>query len=197
MKLAILVLALTGFACVAPRAEAAPLILPAHDVVVRYEVMAPGQPPHDYDVSFSADSQRARIDDPVRGLWFLVDFRASTAALVVPQMHAVVTEPDLANLAQLLDQARDARFTPLGRERIAGLSCTRYLVLTRDATGTACLTNSGVALSVSGQDARGSAHAKALSVAATPVPPRSLLPPEGYSTLALPPGMIAALLGSG
>ena len=177
-------------------AAPAPQFLPNRDVEVQYTVSVPGQPPHDYDLSFSAESERVRIDDPARGLRFLVDLRDASAALVVPQMHVVVTEPDLANLAAMLQRVDAARFTPLGEATIAGLRCTRYLVLSSQATATTCLTRDGIALAVSGQDSDGSAQVVADSVTEAPVPPDSLVPPAGFASVALPRGTIAALLGN-
>jgi hypothetical protein len=177
-------------------AGVAPQFLPNRDVEVQYTVTMPGQPPHDYDLSFSAESERLRIDDPVRGLWFLVDLRDASAALVVPQMRVVVTEPDLANLAAILQSAGAAQFTPLGEVTIAGLRCTRYMVFSEHATGTTCLTRGGIALAVSGQDSHGSAQVLADSVAEATVPPDSLVPPADFSSIALPSGIISALLGN-
>lgn len=176
-------------------AATAPQFLPDRDVEVQYTVTTPGQPPRDYHLSFSAESERVRIDDAARGLWFLVDLRDASAALVVPALHAVVTDTDLANLAAILQSARAARFTALGEATIAGLRCTRYQVVSEQATGTACLTRQGIALAVSGQDSRGSAQAVADSVTEAAVPPDSLAPPPGFSVINLPPGTIAALLG--
>ena len=175
-------------------AAMAPRVLPESDVKVQYTVTAPGRSPHDYALSFSAESERLRIDDPEHGIWFLVDLRDDSAALVVPQLHVVVTEPDLANLAALLQSVREARFTPLGEATIAGLRCTRYLVHSEQATGTACLTRGGIALAVSGQDAHGSAQAVADSVTEARVSPDSLTPPPDFSNIPLPKGVISALL---
>ncbi len=173
-----------------------PQFLPDRDVEVHYTVTAPGRPSHDYNLSFSAESERLRIDDPAHGLWFLVDLRDASAALVVPQMHVVVTELDLANLAAILQSARAARFTPLGEATIAGLRCTRYLVLSEQASGTTCLTRNGIALALSGQDSRGSAQVVADSVTEATVPPDNLVPPPDFSSITLPRGTIAALLGN-
>ncbi|MGH7050820.1 MAG: hypothetical protein ACREE5_09270 [Acetobacteraceae bacterium] len=176
-------------------AATAPRLLPDRDVKVEYTVTAPGRAPQAYDLSFSAESKRLRIDDPARGLWFLVDLRDASAVIVVPQMHVVVSEPDLSNLAVILHRAETARFTPLGEATIAGLRCTRYLVSSQQVSGKACLTRGGIALEVSGEDSRGSAEAIADQVVEAPVPPESLVPPPGFPSLALPPGTIAALLG--
>jgi hypothetical protein len=172
-----------------------PQILPERDVKVEYTVTVPGRSPHDYALSFSAESERLRIDDPEHSLWFLVDLRDDSAALVVPWLHVVVTEPDLANLAALLQSVKEAQFMPLGEATIAGLRCTRYRVLSKQATGTACLTGGGVALTVSGQDSRGSARAVADSVTEATVPSDSLAPPPDFSNIELPRGVISALLG--
>ena len=177
-------------------AATVPQFLPNRDVEVQYTVTAPGQPPHEYGLSFSAKSERARIDDVARGIWFLVDLRDASAALVVPQLRAVVTDTDLANLAAILQSVGAARFTPLGEATIAGLRCTRYLVLSEKATGTTCLTANGIALAVSGQDSRGSARVVADSVSEAMVPPDSLTPPPDFSVITLPRGVVAALLGN-
>jgi len=179
-------------------ADAAPFpqFLPDRDVEIRYTVTVPDQPSHDYDLSFEARSERLRIDDPSRGLWFLVDLRDASAAMVVPQMRIVVTEPDLANLAAIMQSAKSAQFTPLGEATIAGLRCTRYQVLSNEATGTVCLTRNGIALAVSGQDSHGSAQVVADSVTEASVPPDSLAPPPGFASVTLPRGAIAALLGN-
>ena len=176
-------------------ATSVPQFLPNRDVEVQYTLTVPGRSPHDYDLSFSAESERLRIDDPAHDLWFLVDLRNSSATLVVPQMHVVVTEPDLANLAAILQGAKSARFTPLGDTTIAGLRCTRYLVQSEQASGTACLTRNGIALAVSGQDKRGSAQIVADSVTEAPVPPDNLVPPPDFPSITLPSGTIEALLG--
>jgi len=184
--------------CQPLRADAStiPQFLPNRDVEIQYTVTAPGQPSRDYNLSFSAESERLRIDDPAHGLWFLVDLRDASAALVVPQMHVVVTAPDLANLASVLQSAKAARFTPLGEATIAGLRCTRYLVLSGQASGTTCLTRNGIALAVSGQDSRGSAQVVADHVTEAPVPPDNLVPPPDFPSITLPRGTIEALLGN-
>lgn len=198
-RLAVVLALLIGVTLLAPRCAAAttaPQLLPERDVEIHYTVSVPGQPSHDYDLAFSAESGRARIDDPTRGLWFLVDLRNATAALVVPEMHAVVTEPDLAGLAAILQSAKTAQFVPLGEATIAGLRCTRYRVISDQAKGTACLTPDGIALAVSGEDSHGSARAVADSVTEARVPPDRLAPPDNFLRLALPRGAIAALLGN-
>lgn len=192
-------LALALLARVAPFAPkpahaATPRFLPETDVKVQYTLTVPGRSPHVYDLAYSAESERLRIDDPARGLWFAADLEKASAAVVVPELHAIIAAPKLANLATILQTMRTARFTPVGEATIAGLPCTRYEVVSERASGTACLTAQGVALSVTGRDARGSAEAVASSVREAMIPPDFFVPPANFSTITLPPAAIAALL---
>lgn len=190
---------LIGAALLQPHSAGAavpPQFLPDRDVEVQYTLTVPGQPPHTYDLTFGAKRQRFRIDDPARGVWFLVDLRDASAALVVPQMHMAITDLDLTNLAAILHSVGAARFRNLGETTIAGLRCTRYLVRSEQATGTACLTRNGIPLAVYGRNSRGSARVVADSVTDAAVPPDSLELPTDVSVVALPPGTVAALLGN-
>lgn len=175
-------------------AATVPRFLPETDVKVQYTLTVPGRAPHVYDLAYSAESERLRIDDPARGLWFAADLRKASAAVIVPELHAIIAAPKLSNLATILQTVRTARFTPVGEATIAGLHCTRYEVVSERASGTACLTPDGVALSVTGKDARGSAEAVASSVTEAAVPAGFLTPPANFSTITLPPSAIAALL---
>jgi len=172
-----------------------PAFLPDRDVAVSYEVSAPGRPVMQYQLQYSAADQRARIDDPARGLFFLADLQAGRAELVVPALNSVVDAPDLSGLTAQLANAGNARFTPLGPGHYAGLGCEKYLVLGEQGSGTACLTPDGVILHFAGHDAHGSAEVTADSVSYQTVPPEALAPPEGFSRITLPPGALAQLLG--
>lgn len=175
-------------------AATTPRLLPETDVKVQYTLTVPGRAPHVYDLAYNAESERLRIDDPARGLWFAADLREASASVVVPELHAIIAAPKLSNLATILEAMRTAHFTPIGEATIAGLRCTRYEVASARASGTACLTPDGVALAVAGKDARGSAEAVASAVTEAAVPLGFLMPPTNFSTITLPPGAIAALL---
>lgn len=193
MKLYVFLFAVLG---VAPAyAGEHPAFLPTRDVAVSYTVSAAGRAPAQYQLQYDAADERARIDDPAHGTYFLADLPAGRAQLVVPGLHSVVDAPDLSAFTAQISNAGNARFTPLGPGRYAGLGCEKYLVLSQQGTGTACLTSDGVILHFSGHDAHGSADITATSVSYQPVSPGDLASPVGYSAINLPPGALQQLLG--
>jgi hypothetical protein len=192
LKRILAVLVLLGLA--PAQADTRPVFLPEQDVAVRYVLSAPGRPAQTYQLEYDAAAQRARIDDPAHGTYFLVDLPAGRAELVVPMLRSVVTAPDLAGLAQQVYSADGARFTPIGHAVYAGLRCARYLVLSAQGTATACIAPDGVTLNFSGQDAHGSAEVTATAVAFGPQPAGEFVAPDGFGRITLPPGALAQLL---
>jgi hypothetical protein len=179
-------------------ADSMPLILPNRDVVVEYQVSAPGQADQTYRLEYDATSQRARINNPAQNSYFLVNLPAGTAQIVVPQLNSVVNAPDLASLTrQLTDAGDNARFTPLGQADYAGMSCRNWLILSAQGTATACLTPDGVALHFDGKDAQGSGDVTATSVTFGPQPGPDFSPPSGYNAINLPPGVLQQLMNGG
>ncbi len=176
-------------------AGALPAFLPSHDVAVSYTVSAPGRADANYQLEYDAGNQRARINNPALGNYFLVNLPAGTAQLVVPGLHSVVSAPDVSAITQQFTSAGNARFTPLGHGRYAGLPCDKYLVLNTDSSGLACLTGDGVILYFSGKNANGSATVTATSVAYGPQPAQDFTLPQGFAAINLPPGALAQLLG--
>ncbi len=171
-----------------------PVFLPTQDVAVTYTLNAPGRAPASYQLEYDAADQRARVDDPAQGMFFLVDLAAGTAQVVIPAMHSVVAAPDFSNLTGQIADADGARFTPLGHGMYAGLSCDKYLVMNGQGTGTACITPEGVVLHFAGHDAHGSAEVTATAVAFGPQPPQDFSAPPGFIDVTLPPGALAQLL---
>jgi hypothetical protein len=176
-------------------ADSPPMFLPNQDVAVTYIVSAPGRADAQYRLEYDAAGRLARIDDPAHGTFFLVNLPDGTAQLVVPALNSVVNAPDLSNLTQQIDSADSARFTPLGPGNYAGIGCEKYLVLAAQGSGTACLTPDGVVLHFDGQDAKGSATVTATSVTYGAQPPGDFAVPDGFSSITLPPGMLAQFLG--
>jgi hypothetical protein len=174
-------------------ALANPVFLPTRDVAVTYNLVAPGQAPSTYSLAYDAADQRARVESQ-SGYYVLADLPAGQAQVVVPALHAVVQAPDFSALTGMIYNADGAQFTPMGKGHYAGLDCDKYLVLDKDASGTACITPSGVILHFSGHDAHGSAEVTALSVSYAPQPAGDFAPPDGFSHLNLPPGALLALL---
>ncbi len=179
----------------APAVASPPAYLPTRDVSITYDLSVPGHRDATYQLAYDAADQRARIDDPAQGTYFLVNLPDNTAQLVVPALHSTVNAPDLSALTQQLNSAGQARFTALGPGQYAGLSCEKYLVLGEQGTGTACLTPDGVILHFTGHDSHGSAEITATSVTYQHNPGYLFAPPQGNSSINLPPGMLQQLLG--
>ncbi len=177
---------------------AVPRLLPDHDVMGVYRISQPGRADQTWRVRYQAASRMLRavsVAGQATGVTVLLDLASGSAHVVVPQMHAVVAVPGLSGLINKVLDENGAHFTPLGQARIAGHACTRYLVLKRKGDGTACITQGGVVLAATGKDDRGSMSVTALQVADAPQPPGDFVLPEGYSSISLPPQMLAQLLG--
>lgn len=177
-------------------ADTSPQILPNRDVAVNYQVSAPGRPDASYQLEYDAADQRARVNNPAQGNYFLVNLPAGTAQMVVPQLNSVVNAPDLAGLtSQITNASNNARFTPLGHANYAGISCRNWLIMSSQGTATACLTPDGVILHFNGKDPHGSATVTATAVNFAPQPPADFNPPTGANSINLPPGALQQLLG--
>jgi hypothetical protein len=175
-------------------ALAAPAFLPVRDVSVTYELDAPGRAAENYQLNFDAANRLARVETAAQGIYVLADLAQGRAQVVIPALHAIVEAPDFSDLTQLIANADNAQFTPLGHGHYAGMGCEKYLVLNAEGSGTACITRDGVVLHFAGRDAHGSAEVTALSVDFGPLPAGEFMPPDGFAAIDLPPGALAALL---
>jgi len=189
------ILVLLGL-CVGVSAVAAPIprFLPNRDVAVTYQLNLPGRDPQTYLLRYDAADQLARIDSPAQHLFILANLPSGQAQLVVPALHAVVDTPDFSGIAQQIENARGAQFTPLGSGHYAGLRCQRYRITSRDGEAQACITPNGVVLQFDGHNRHGAAEATAISVAFTPQPGEEFSAPADFANIHLSPGMLAALL---
>jgi hypothetical protein len=179
-------------------ADTTPLILPNRDVAVSYELSAPGRADQSYQLEYDATGQRARINNPAQGTYFLVNLPAGTAQMVVPQLNSVVNAPDLSGLTrQITDSSHNAHFTLLGPATYAGLQCQNWLVTSGQGSATACLTADGVALHFAGKNAHGSGEVTATSVSFAPQPSADFSPPTGLNSITLPPGVLQQLMNGG
>jgi hypothetical protein len=190
----VLKLALLGVLMAGP-AMANPVFLPVRDVAVNYELSTPGQAAQNYTVEYDAADELARVQNPAeQGMYFLVNLPQGQAQIVIPALNAIVQAPEVAGLTGMIYNADGATFTALGHGDYAGMGCQKYLIMNAQATGTACITPSGVVLHFSGHDANGSADATATSVTFGAQPSQDFTPPSTYSPITLPPGALAALL---
>lgn len=186
------------FGVVPAQADTTPLILPNQDVAVSYQLSAPGRPDQSFQLEYDANGQRARINNPAQGTYFLIDLPAGTAQMVVPQLNSVVNAPDISGLSQQITNAGEhARFTALGEKRYAGLSCQDWLVVSDQGTATACLTADGVALYFNGRNTHGSGSVTATAVRFGPQPDADFATPHSYNAISLPPGVLQQLMNGG
>ncbi|WP_236656447.1 hypothetical protein [Acidiphilium sp. C61] len=179
-------------------AQAAPRVIPVRDARAVYRVSQPGRPEQTWAVRFDAADGLVRatsLSGTPMPMTVLLDLHDGRAQLVLTQMHALVNVPGVAGAMARVMAMQGAHFTPLGPATIAGMRCTRYLVLRRNASGTACLTPDGFALAAAGGDTHGHVSVEALSLRLAPQPASDFAPPAGYSQVTLPPSMLAGLLG--
>ncbi|MDD2876516.1 MAG: hypothetical protein PHT60_06845 [Acidiphilium sp.] len=187
-----------AFAAMGVAHAATPRMIPDHDAMGVYQIAQPGHPTQTWRVRYSAANQMLRavsLSGQATGIAVLLDLAAGSANVVVPQMHAVVAVPGLSGLIHKVLDRNDSHFTRLGQATIAGHQCTRYLVLKRRGDGSACITPGGVVLAATGKDDRGSLTVTALQMVDAPQPPDDFAVPSGYSSVSLPPQMLAQLLG--
>lgn len=197
-RIAALALAGTIAATAAAAAPPAPRFVPERDLSATYRISQPGRADQTWQVRFDAAGQRVRarsLAGTPMPLTVFLNLGTGRAEVALPQMHALVEVPGLSGVIGQVMAARDARFTTLGTATIAGLRCTRYLVLRPDGSGTACLTPTGIALAASGHDRHGNVRVRALSVDVASQPAQEFVPPDGYAHVNLPPAMLAQIMG--
>jgi hypothetical protein len=189
---------LLGLMIAPAHADTSPMILPDRDVDVAYQLSTPGRPDQSYRLEYDANGERARIENPGEGTYFLVDLPTGKAEMVVPQLSSVVDAPDVSGLTrQITDAGHYARFTPLGEAHYAGLACQNWLVKSAQGTARACLTPDGVILHFNGSNAHGSGSVTATSVRFASAPATEFVVPPDFHAVTLPPAILRQLLGGG
>lgn len=192
---ALTALALAGSASAAPP----PTYLPTRDVSVDYRLTIRGPHPDAVTMDYSAAAGRARIASAGQPAYAIVDRRAGRLLLVVDLFHAVVEQPFDASQGYGLRIGRDAAFTQLGPDRVAGAACRNWSVRAAQGEATACLTPDGVILRAVFNGRRGQGSLEAVRISYAPRPASLFAPPAGYTALApdaLPP-LVRGLLPAG
>ena len=167
-------------------AQDRPLLRPAHDVTVSYDVDAPQVPVRQVVAQIAAGLRRARIDsgdattlllDPVSGQGVLM--------LNGLHMYSVLSGRGHDLDEYLLDPSM--QFTRAGTATVAGLPCTEWHVRSPRGAGTGCVTADGVLLRFAGTDSRGrQGSLVATDVRAGPLAPSLFVPPAGFHQMTLP-----------
>lgn len=171
---------------VAAAAQDRPLLRPAHDVTVSYDVDAPQVPVRQVRAMIAADLRRARIDSG-DSTSLLLDPVSGQGVLVLNGLHMYSPLPGRGRGLQeyLLDPGM--QFTRAGSATVAGLPCTEWRVRSPRGAGTGCVTADGVLLRFSGTDSRG----RQGSLVATEVhygalAPSLFVPPADFHQMTLP-----------
>jgi hypothetical protein len=187
-------LALAAWLLAAPVwAQQRPLVQPSRDVAVSYQVRGvavPGAPPgpQSMDVAYSAIEQRLRLASPGYPQGYaVVALAARSILLVLPAARSYVPMALRGPEMALLTGDPGLRFTPAGRDTVAGLRCTIWGIVDTSAggrRGNACITADGVLLR--GDDGRGGRSVVATSVRYGHQPAARFAVPDGFHRIEMP-----------
>ena len=84
------------------------------------------------------------------------------------------------------------RFTRGGTDRVAGLACTKWDIVSDKTTARLCITDDGVILAGEGRDTqRGAGRMTATAVSYAALPASLFTPPAGFHHIELPAGASA------
>ena len=175
------------------RAAEQPVYLPTRDVTIDYVVTPQNREPDHARVAVAAGGAHLRLDSEAVPGPVLIDRDRGTALLVYPPAKLFTELPSRGFRLDRLIAEGHPQFTRVGASEVIGLRCTEYRIVATQGSGIGCLTEDGVLLRGSGQDAKGHGGAVlATAVRYGPVPASAFVPPHGYQEL--PPGALAALL---
>jgi hypothetical protein len=179
-----------------------PPFLPTRDVAVDYQVevtqsKTEPQAPHSVKVAYSAASGRVRIEQATAPGYMLIDRAGGSMTLVMEPMQSYMNMPfdSKAGAGLLLNDKM--KFTRAGSDKVAGLSCNLWDVVSDSTTARLCITDDGVVLRGQGSDPkRGEGKLLATSVSYASQPATRFNPPQGFNKMempALPPGLMGKM----
>jgi hypothetical protein len=162
-------------------ADPRPLLVPARDVTVAYEVTPDGHAPIDVLVAIKAGGSRLRITSDTLPTTLLVDRSTERAAILVPMLHAY-SDIKIGRYDPEQTVLKGANFTRGGAQRVLGHPCTEWHAASSDGTASACITSEGVILRAEVEsDKRGQAvHLAATRVDFAPVPDAIFVVPPDF-----------------
>ena len=175
-----------------------PPFLPTRDVAVDYQVevtQSRGEPqaPHSVKVAYSAASGRVRIEQATAPGYMLIDRAAGHMTLVMEPMQSYMDMPFDAKAGAGLLLNDKMKFTRAGSDKVAGLACNQWDVVSDNTTARLCITDDGVVLRGQGSDPkRGEGKLLATSVSYASQPAARFSPPQGFNKMempVLPPGL--------
>ena len=140
-------LILTALLAGAPAwADDRPNLQPSRDVQIEY--LSEGsarQGPHIVTMHVSATSHRMRIDPGDASAYMIMEPQSKRVTMVMLAQHKYmerVADPAMAGTFH----PTDVQFAKVGRDTVAGLSCTVYETKSDTRRGQVCLTDDGVML---------------------------------------------------
>ena len=168
-------------------AQDRPAITPGRDVSVTYRIMADGQAPAEFRMSWLAARNLMRVDLPGGQGWIVLD-RATNRAFMVTDAERRIMEMTGSNLPTGMAPDPAARFTREGRLRVAQTECVNWRMESRAQSARICLTSDGVMLRSESLDGPRAGLMEATAMQLTAQDPSRFERPAGYQSLQLPSG---------
>jgi hypothetical protein len=126
-------------------ADPRPLLVPAHDVTVHYQVAPREHAPVDVVVAVKAGGTRLRITSDMLPTTVLVNRDTEKAAVMLPMLRAY-SDIKIGRYDPENTVLKGAAFTRGGHEHVAGHECTVWRATSADGSAEGCITADGVIL---------------------------------------------------
>jgi hypothetical protein len=178
----------------AARAEAPPVLLPAHDATLSYRVTdARDGRSLMVRAYVKAGAALVRVDAEGMSDYAILDRAARLVTVVMPAAHGYLRMPIGSAADRFLTQAEGLRFRRVGHDTVAGLSCTEWSIADKAGGagrghGDACITADGLVLRVRGAGDGVSGSVVATAVEEAPQPAALFVVPAGSVKLGRLPG---------
>ena len=183
-------LALALLAALPAAGQQRPVLRPTRDLAVVYRVQATGptgQPEaRTVRMYWTGQGSRLRLEADGQPGFALVDFAAGRMRMVMPAQKAYAEVTFDRDHAPGLNIPANATVERGGSDTVAGVGCTVWTVRGPQGGGTACITDDGLLLRVSGSQPGQAAALEAVSVAYGPQPASLFTLPGGLRQIAPP-----------
>ena len=123
----------------------APLLAPARDVTVEYQVSPQGRQPVDVTVSIMAGGRYLHITSDALPTTILVNRDSGMAAIVLPMLR-MYADVKIGRYDPERTILQGAAFSPAGERMVAGRRCTEWHAASHDGQAAGCITPDGVIL---------------------------------------------------
>ncbi len=201
MQIRALLAAALGLAVVVPAvAQDHPSVMqPSRDVMVEYHLsgVSHGQQRADtIRMYFTDHGMKLRIEPVGQPAYSIVDRTAGHMIMVMTTEHVYMVVPYDPRRVMAFDD-KDATFTRIGSDTVAGIGCTIYDTRRQDHSGRVCLSDDGLMLRAKSDNPADAGSAmEATRVAYGPQSPDLFAPPPGFQKMDIP-NMARGAPGSG